>query len=288
MTLIAVLAHPDYLLVVADTLITIPGTKGERQAIDNACKLAQVDYFGVLAFSGLAKIEGIRAHRWATEHLADWNLRGGEWEMRLFYLQEKATAAFQRFPLCGERHAFLFAEWVRDVNQELVINMYAISNALDDQLNWLPKAKGSFEVKQRLLTPTMFSLSTLGAQVSDSELREVCAPIVADRSLPRNQALKLLQDFIVRKSVDKKMGVGSEVMSLCIPKSTVGKPMLVINSDPDTDMITYRHINGVGEPYREDAPLMLVGNEIFQFWAEDDGITQSASVKFIRINKRRN
>lgn len=150
MTLILSCITPDYAILVADRR----NMALEKYAIveDDRSKIVLYCQQVAFAYTGLAEIEGLKTDHWLLDKLMP--IREIP-QMPLAAVCAKiayhATQAFQKpplslFPRPFLRHAFIGVGWFPGTRLKPVSFLVSISNALNDEGEWLAEAKDTFTV----------------------------------------------------------------------------------------------------------------------------------------------
>jgi hypothetical protein len=223
MTLILSCATAKYVVQVSDRRLTwTRGPNAGRVADDRSNKAVVFCDRMSFAYTGLAEIGGIKTYDWIGKTIADPTSNTVSGACRK--LETAATAAFRGLRAAPEdkRHAFCGVGWVL-IAPEPVYRacVCSISNAQDDNFQWLPRAEGKFTLRYRVLSATepLLFLDTghpLPSSYKNYLVRHLRRAVEHDVRAP-SIAWTLLH--AVRAISDHAPSVGKDVMVVTLPKT---------------------------------------------------------------------
>ena len=150
MTLILSAVSGDYAVQVSDRRLT----RGNGVLSDETNKAVLFCGRAAFAYTGLAKMGNVPMDEWLTQALV--TARTESLSDAVNSLAQQATTEFQkiRYSRRIKRHAFACIGWTRPSNETFVSPIIcSVSNALDENDNWLNEAEEEFSVKYTIGPP---------------------------------------------------------------------------------------------------------------------------------------
>jgi hypothetical protein len=208
---------PLYVTVVIDRRLT----HGSQMVEDFATKAVVVCDRGAIVYSGIAQLgpSGPRMDDWIVKVLSDHGIATLSDAAKL--LTVEATKAFRRLPYTASqrRHAFLLAGWqviTGPVRQPVIA---VVSNALDDEWNWLGTSQPEFTIRVHPHDdPKTFSITSIGADLPSvtlnwlrRSLRNGFARGIGPRSVVR------LSTAAIRSVAATNPTVGCNLLGVYVP-----------------------------------------------------------------------
>jgi hypothetical protein len=242
MTLILNCLTADYVLQVSDRRLTFLGGPRSGQVMDDDRNKAVV-WNGMIAFAytGVTPIDDESTDIWFTRTLLDAAKAGLPPELPplLSYLSDSATRAFARLTrLKGRtfRHAFVGVGWAKispldqpsDQGQFLPL-ICSISNAIDEDGNWLPEAQPSFTWRGHAVagSGTLLHFSSAGQPLDTAHTNRIqreLRRVIKGGAGPRSATCFLVE--AVRSVARRNKTVGSNLMVTCLPRKPAERAIL--------------------------------------------------------------
>jgi len=189
-----------------------------------------------LSYTGLAELDGKRTDLWLTEVLSSCQSLSDA----VYAIRDRSTSIFQSIALPPQlkRHAFVGVGWSRRSAEEPYRPMLcSISNAQDDELNWIPVPREEFRVRVFLLQEShrlgfMSAGQSLDVRDTISLRRNLLR--CAARGIGPRSLLKLLVSAIDKVAATNPT-VGRNLLSISLPLEAVGSPDLFVVSAPPSE-----------------------------------------------------
>jgi len=218
MTLVLACVTLLYVTAVADRRLS----RGSEVDEDFATKAVVICDRGAVLYSGIARLgpTGPRMDDWIVQILASHKVVTLSEAAKA--LRVEATASFRRLPYAAthRRHAFMIVGWqvIAGPTRQPVIAV--VSNALDDEWNWLSTSGDEFRVRVLVQQDTAkFSVATIGANFPQAKLSWM------RRSLRRGFARGIGPRSVIRLSANA-------IRSVAALDPTVGKNLLAVYVPP--------------------------------------------------------
>jgi len=238
-TLALICLTPEFVTVVADRRLT----DGAAVVDDSATKVVVICDRGAVAYSGLARLpNGPRMDEWIVQSLATHKVATLSHAARV--LKDEATLAFRNLPYtrAQSRHAFIVAGWTVTAASNRFPAVAVVSNALDDNWDWLPVAETEF--RQRVFVQQdskKFSLTSIGASLP-AERRDNLRRTLR-RGFPKGlgpAAVLRLSVRTIRAIAASDPTVGIDLLGVCIPPcSLTPGPRLMLAGGPNPGSVTF-------------------------------------------------
>lgn len=221
MTLIVTCMTEHHIVQVADRrLVDATGTLYD----DEACKVTILGGRGVVAFSGLAFL-GVppmsATDFWITDTLTGTTDPTDAQRV----LREAATSRFARLPYRPEdrRQAFVVAGWDLLDPERASPVVYTVSNSLQPDGRWLPKAGASFIVHTARHHRKEPEIRTAGLKLGKA------AKLLATRAreYPSRHSVEALATSLattVREIATTEPSVGAGLLVTVLPRAAIGQP----------------------------------------------------------------
>lgn len=299
MTQIIAVITKEYALLASDRRLTIATGPRRGQVVDDdACKLVSLCNTCGIGYSGLAHIEGAPTHEWIAKTLASVNCRDPDTASRT--LAEHAAPALSGVPPSIRRQIFLICGWAWFGEQpQLRSHFCVVTNMLDQSGRPLAEAREAFDRRVRalrdneeLLWHSMGeSISKTRFQVLDRNLRRLVR-----REIGPREALRLLVDEIIHSSVvEKRIGVGTRILSFCIPRQSVETQMrtghsFAVADQPNEALAAFTYFDPTYDQLEQYGPTFICGEfAATDIKTEDDPARnfQSSKMRLLSLPKPR-
>ena len=258
MTLILGCLTRDFVVLASDRRLTAFDTGKVVDEDEN--KMVILCGVGIIGYSGISRIDGQFVERWVVDQL----LKVGTDEDPLLALARAATISFNRMPyrLDIKRHAFAVAGYakLRSLPDDPALPMAtAVTNAMDNEWNWLDKAESSFRlVKPHGIRPRISNMIFwTGAALKSSEsaiLKRQIRRVLEQRN--HNPLGGVVDTLVtgVRAVSRRNSTVGPNVLATVMPRSTLNTANVTTSHGyPDWD---YDGITAAYYPESSDAGLI--------------------------------
>jgi hypothetical protein len=166
MTLLVACVTPLYVIAVADRRLS----RGSEIIEDFATKAIVICDRGAVLYSGVAQLgaTGPRMDDWIVQTLAQCKVASLSEAAKA--LRVHATRIFRRlsYTRFQRRHAFMIVGWNVIPGPRRQPTIAVVSNALDDEWNWLDTSQDEFRVQVFVQDdPAKFSVTSIGATVPE-------------------------------------------------------------------------------------------------------------------------
>jgi len=247
MTLILSLATRDYIVQVSDRRLTIgSGTRVGKVVDDDSNKATLFCSRMSFAYTGLADVDGKRTDKWMVDVLS--KVKNDSLSDACHELVSAANAAFANIRNKKiKRQAFVGIGWTRSGPHEpfkpIICN---VTNALNDELEWLPEANDSFRLQCRILEadePYLFVAT--GQRLPRNINRELERNFskISKRRIGPLAIGRVLAETIWKIS-SQNSTVGSRLLLVNLPKVAVEQPTgMVLAKMPDENTISFMYFS---------------------------------------------
>lgn len=223
MTLVLTCLTKEYVLQVSDRRLTWPNG---RVADDNANKAVLLANQMAFAYTGRARVGPERTDVWLAHVLRDMShgpAAAANGLEVIVSLGRRATEASRGVPLSQARLAFVAAGFARlAAGEPLRPYVSFISNALTDQLDWLPAAEPTF-VGRTLVKANdrqNYFCPSAGERLLPEEVRSLSRSLrrIVDHETGPEPAADVMVETI-RKVAKRTRTVGEDLLVNCLPRA---------------------------------------------------------------------
>lgn len=247
MTLILSLATPDYIVQASDRRLTVgSGPRIGELVDDDSNKVTLFCNRMSFAYTGLAAIDGKRTDIWMVDILSK-VIRNSTTDAWKELIREANSSFSNMQDKRIKRQAFVGIGWVRGTPIEpLQPIICTVSNALNNDLDWLPEATDQFRMQSRLLRagrPYLFVAT--GQRLPHNIRRDLERNFkkIAGRRIGPLAIGRLLAEAIW-DIASQNNAVGSNLMLVNLPKIAVENSRGFISAQmPDENSISFAYIS---------------------------------------------
>ena len=239
MTLALACLTPEFVTLVADRRLS----RGGDPENDLLTKVVVVCDRGAVGYSGLAEFpNGRKMDEWIVQILSKAKVTSLSDAARV--LQTEANGAFKHLPYleAQRRHAFVLVGWsvpAANVRQPVVCT---VSNALNDDWNWLPSAENEFQRRTFVQEdPKKFTVFSVGARVPVSVGNYIRRSLRAGfpKGIGPGSVVRICARGI-REVAARDSSVGHDLLAVCVPPcSLTPGPRLVLAGGPTPNAVTF-------------------------------------------------
>jgi hypothetical protein len=255
LTLVLNYFGPDLIVQVSDRRLTYPdGTLADDESNKAVLWVPGM----VFAYSGLARAPGqdLPTAEWLAESLKGKSIPDDV----VHGLETDATLAFGR--QCHQ--LFVGVGWgARDEEAEPCPAISVISNAYDEDGEWLEKANDRFRVEKQLLEPGYAGFAAHPPILTEDEVARLDAQVrflVEQGSDPEEVTNTLIET--VRCVADRSDLVGRSLLITCLPKAALDGPFEFAAARPSRERRSFLYIAADGETKRQYSPILVLDNVI--------------------------
>jgi hypothetical protein len=246
MTLALACITPEFVTLVADRRVTF----GSEVLEDVATKVVVVCDRGAIAYSGIARFpvpgrrldDWPRMDEWIVSTLAKYKVAALSEAAKV--LRAEATTAFKRLSASPEqlRLAFMIVGWSVSSDDRRTPTICLVSNALDDNWEWLPAAESEFQQRAFFQDNLKkFSLASIGVPVPKPVLNDVRRTL--RKGFPRGigpQSVFRLCVLAIRRVAAINSLVGEHLLGVCVPPCSLEPgPRLLVAGGPSPSTVTF-------------------------------------------------
>ena len=242
MTLILSAVAGDYAVQVSDRRLT----QGNGVLSDETNKAVLFCGRSAFAYTGLAKMGNVPMDEWLTRALV--NARTQSLSDAVHSVAQQATVGFQkiRYSRKVKRHAFVGVGWTQLRNETFVSPIIcSVSNALDENGNWLDEARDEFSIKYTIGPgQPCFNVVSYGQTLPAKDLSQLRRKIrkCFERKTGPEPIVKYLTNEILRIA-GRNSKVGKSLMVVCLPKKTaLSTPQFLLTDMGPTAPMTLKEM----------------------------------------------
>jgi len=245
MTLILSLATPEIIIQVSDRrLISVSYDGRITKTEDTHNKAVLCDGNMLISYAGVGSYSKLYIDDWLVEILSRVNERTIDKVCDVIKTEATKLFSSMNCSKSKKRHSFVCMVWGIDpVSKRLKPAIFTISNALDDNDNWLPEARDFFEIKGEILSSRKsFLFLPVGAELSEQELSEL--------NISLKHKVKRFAD-----AVDFADALLRTIQQVAARDGSVGETYMITSSP---------------KKYVEKIIKQAVSNNVFGFWVSGD------------------
>jgi len=229
LTLALACISDNHVVQVSDRRLTwITGPHAGKVADDGRNKALVVCNRFVLAYTGLAQIANQKTDEWALNVAARVNPASAQGISET--IAKEATEEFRKLKIkkTSRRHAFLISGWAKFNRADAPFSSFvsSISNALDNNWQWLPEPEDIFRIRTVALGPRSFLLAgvgrPLGAVVRNRLIRRIRAYAGRDRG---PEAYIQLLATAIRETAVSDRYIGKDLIAVSLPRAALDKEL---------------------------------------------------------------
>lgn len=248
--IILVLSH-EYVLMASDRRLTYLDEKKGNSGVltDDECKLVALCFHSAIAYTGLARLDGMPTHRWIASILKKYSCIDGTVAANI--IMNEAGIALEKIRAGSNiKHTtFLIAGYQPTQSGTIVPYCIRVSNAYGKDGLYLQNADNQFTVKiSGMPKDDSFGITVIGEPMNRSQIKRVDRLLkkVNKNGNPPSAALRVIKDEIIVSSNTKET-VGKKILGMCLTKKAVelgllrGTHFLMGNQpiDPKHSTFTY-------------------------------------------------
>lgn len=252
MTLILSLATKNYIVQVSDRRLTIGnGPFQGRLVDDDSNKVTLFCNRMSFAYTGLASINGKRTDYWLVDILS--KISSNSLSDACNMIVNSATSEFAKIRNNKiKKQAFVGVGWTRSGLDEPIKPIICnISNALNDQLNWLPEAEDKFVLRYSVLNGNdCYLFSQTGLHLPHRIIRPLTQNInkLVKKEIGPYSLGRLLAEAVWNAAKNNET-IGSNLLLVSMPRAALeSNSGIVIASMPDEKVNSFMYLN----PSRND------------------------------------
>ena len=279
-------------LLAADRRLTEIGTG--RVVHDDTCKIVSLCNAAGIAYTGLARLDGIPTHEWICHRLADAVVRRAAEAIPV--ITESATQSFMKLPTRNlYPHTFLLAGYESFLHAGVKPMFALITNMRNSSGETLQSPAPTFIAFQFVL-PAQQRIHSVAAGARLSSSRHAALVRNMGRAYSRNTSdealLRLMTETIVQTSRRPTMAVGERVLTMSIPKDSVdptSRMSVMLAAPATTDAATFGYLVPGASRVLQYGPSFVCGDHaVTDIVTQDDPSRdlQSVSVRILRLPKR--
>lgn len=247
MTLILSLATHDHIVQVSDRRLTVgSGPRIGALVDDDSNKVTLFCSRMSFAYTGLASVDGQRTDKWIVDVLS--KVTNDSLSDACHELVRAANSSFSKIQNKKlKRQAFVGIGWTRSKpNEPFKPVICNITNAMNNELNWLPEATDEFRLQYRILDDKEpYLLIATGQKLPRNIHRELERNFgkIARRGIGPLSIGRLLAEAIWKISSQNNT-VGSRLLLVNLPKIAVENSTgLVLAKMPDENTISFMYFS---------------------------------------------
>ena len=231
MTLVLTLVTPEYVLQVSDRQLSyLDGSVAES----NRNKVVVWPPNLLFSFTGLGHIAGQPTDMWLFSTLTQIKRDSCVSSVDQLFeeLAVRANRAFDRIIAGPKSHCFVVSGWVELDDEQYAPLIATISNALDNNGNWI-SAPRKFTVRKRILDKTEWYLLEVTGQDIHIQAKRLIRRQMSRPTSPM-AATKLLLTVLQVEAACNPL-VGSRALIVSVPKAVIRQPRVFVDIAPPSE-----------------------------------------------------